>query len=156
MKIYLLQHGDSLAKDIHPERPLSERGETDIEFLGRFLSPLNIKVACVLHSGKLRAKQTAEKLAETLAIQCRIEARRGLEPLDEVTPIVNELNQLTEDLMLVGHMPFLDKLVSLLIAHDENIPIVLFKPGSMVCLERVDAKNWHINWMMSPQLFIQS
>jgi len=155
MKVYLLQHGDSLSKDIHQERPLSEKGQKDIESLGRFLSSLNIQVACVWHSGKLRAKQTAEKLTKVSSIQCHIEAHNGLEPSDEITSIVKELDQRTEDLMLVGHMPFFGKLVSQLIAHDESKPIVLFEPGSMVCLERVDTKDWHINWMLSPQLFIQ-
>jgi phosphohistidine phosphatase len=62
MKLYLAQHGDSLPEQVNPERPLSERGREDVRRLAEFLGGTGIQVRRVYHSGKLRARQTAELL----------------------------------------------------------------------------------------------
>ncbi|CAM2944490.1 phosphohistidine phosphatase SixA [Legionella pneumophila] len=118
MKIYLVQHGDSLDKDIDPERPLSDQGQKDIQLLSNFLSPLKIEVSCVYHSGKLRAQQTAESLSGHIFSKNGVESRAGLEPLDDVIPLAKEINQLKQNMMFVGHLPFMNKLVSQLVAEE--------------------------------------
>lgn len=81
MKIYLVQHGDSLDKDIDPERPLSDQGQKDIQLLSNFLSPLKIEVSCVYHSGKLRAQQTAESLSGHIFSKMALSPGQGLSRL---------------------------------------------------------------------------
>ncbi|KTD19078.1 phosphohistidine phosphatase SixA [Legionella lansingensis] len=152
MKIYLVQHGDSLAKEIDPERSLSEQGMKDVKSLGCFLSLLNIDVAHLYHSGKFRAQQTAEHLAVNIAIKHGIESRTGLDPLDDVIPMAKELNQSNQNLMLVGHLPFMDKLISQLVTNNEHHSLVSFEPGSMVCLEKTEEHHWRIAWMIRPEL----
>lgn len=63
MKLYLVQHGEASAKTVDPERPLTELGRTDVEQLARFLGEAGVRIERVMHSGKLRAVQTAECLA---------------------------------------------------------------------------------------------
>ena len=67
MKLYLVQHGEACAKDVDPDRPLTDAGKADVERLAAFLGQVGIRVDRVIHSGKLRAVQTAERLAGVLA-----------------------------------------------------------------------------------------
>lgn len=152
MKIYLVQHGDSLPKEIDPERPLSEQGRKDVKSLGGFLSLLKIEISHLYHSGKLRAQQTAEILVANISVKEGIEPRAGLDPLDDVILLSKEINQYQQDIMLVGHLPLMDKLVRQLVTQNEHCPLVSFEPGSIVCLEKTDEEQWCIAWMIRPEL----
>lgn len=82
MRIYLTQHGQALAAEIDPERPLSEQGHSDIQRLAALLGGAEIRVGRVLHSGKTRAEQTAAILAEALLPGGQPQAQAGLAPKD--------------------------------------------------------------------------
>jgi phosphohistidine phosphatase len=58
------------------------------------------------------------------------------------------------DIMVVGHLPFMAKLVSRLLTGDDDRAPVAYQPGSVVCLELTADDNWHINWMLRPQLLV--
>ena len=87
MRLYLVQHGDALAKKVDPEHPLSERGRSDVERVAAFLGRAGIRVATLAHSGKTRARQTAELLAATVTSSGQIGARSGMDPLDPTEPV---------------------------------------------------------------------
>ncbi|QMT60907.1 phosphohistidine phosphatase SixA [Legionella sp. PC997] len=148
MKIYLVQHGESLKKEIDPQQSLSKTGTADIENLGHFIARQKIEIAHLFHSGKHRAEQTAAILASNLSKT--IELHHGLSPLDDVNPIANEINQQTHDLMLVGHMPFMGKLIGKLVLLDEERSIIALIPGTIVCLEKTNEGKWLINWVRRP------
>ena len=38
MKLYLVQHGEALPKEINSDRPLSDQGRQDLEQFARFLT----------------------------------------------------------------------------------------------------------------------
>ena len=63
MKLYLMQHGDAVSADIDSDRPLSKQGLHDVERLGVFLAKAPFQPARFVHSGKTRARQSAELLA---------------------------------------------------------------------------------------------
>lgn len=152
MRVYLVRHGESLEKSVNGERPLSEKGKKDIEKMASEISGCPISVDKIFHSGILRAKQTAEILGKHngFNFQGEIKFKQGLEPNDPVDTIAYELNQENQDTVLVGHLPFMSKLVSKLIVQDENKPIVSYQPGSIVCLERTREGIWVIVWMLPP------
>lgn len=150
MKLYLVQHGDSLEKEINPERPLSHKGLEDIKSLAEFLAPRIPIVSTIFHSGKLRAQQTAELLAEKITNKNGVHKLPGIEPTDPVAPMAYEIESWDEDTIVAGHLPFMAKLVSKLTTGDENMPTVAYEPGSMVCLEKVAEKKWLILWMVRP------
>jgi len=56
------------------------------------------------------------------------------------------------DTMVVGHLPFMAKLVSHLVTGDDGQIHVAYQPGSVVCLELIEKDNWQINWMLRPEL----
>ena len=152
MKLYLVQHGRAMTKEQDPERPLTEQGRRDIDRLGRFLGQAGIRVERVMHSGKLRARQTAEGLAEALAPHAEVEASGLLNPNDNPKAFDWQSESWDRDTLVVGHLPFMAKLAAHLVAEDEKLPLVAFQPGSLVCLERNDG-HWQIAWMLRPELF---
>jgi phosphohistidine phosphatase len=152
MRLYLVQHGDAVPERLDPERPLSSAGRREVEAVARLLVSAHAPVAHVVHSGKLRAQQTAELLATALAPDTVPEAMAGLSPNDPVEPTVRTIADWTSDVMLVGHLPFMGKLVARLIAGDEREPVAAFVPGTVVCLEQGEADHWTITWMVRPAL----
>lgn len=154
MKIYLVRHGESFSASSDDVRPLSEKGKADIQNLANFIAPLKISVSRILHSKKLRAQQTANILAASIHTSQSAEIRPELDPDFSIMTIIEEINAWQTDLMLVGHMPFMGKLVGKLIADDEYKNIVSFSAGSLLCLEKTEYQQWVINWMLVPELFV--
>jgi phosphohistidine phosphatase len=153
MKLYLVQHGEAVAKEIDPERPLSAEGCRDVERLARFLAPKRLEVSRILHSGKPRARQTAEILGEALAPEISPEAVAGLEPNDSPASFIAGYRGTLDGLLIAGHLPFLARLVSYLVLGSEDRTVTAFQPGSLVCLEWQSEANWRIAWMLRPRLF---
>lgn len=152
MKLYLVQHGQAAAKELDPARPLTEQGKEDIERLAEFLRQTELRVERVLHSGKLRARQTAELLADVLAPGLTPETSGLLNPNDNPKAFDWQSESWDRDVLVVGHLPFLAKLVAHLVAGNENLPVAALQPGSMICLERIEG-HWQIAWMVRPELF---
>lgn len=149
MVLYLCQHGDALAKDVDPERRLSERGTTDVCNMANALSG-SITTTEILHSGKLRARQTAELLHERLAPDATIRAGDGLGPNDPEEVFVTGLGSRDDNLLVVGHMPFVSRLASRLIGVERDV--LAFQPGTVAALSRDGDGGWMLSWMMTPDL----
>jgi phosphohistidine phosphatase len=154
MKLYLLQHGDALSEEVNPDRPLSERGLEDVRRLAEFVGKNDIRVQRVHHSGKMRARETADIVAAKMAAGAKIEATTGLNPNDPVEPWAKQINNWQEDSLLVGHMPFMGRMAAYLLSGNSSSQFVAFKPGSMLCLERNESGDWAIAWMLRPELLI--
>ena len=154
MKVYLVRHGEAVSSQFDPKRPLSEHGLADIRKVASFIKPLKISIELIWHSGKLRAAQTAEKLAESVSVEKDCSAHENLMPNDDVTIIADELEAYNTDLMIVGHLPFLAYLTSLLVAGKKTANVAAFDAGSIACLNRSDPGQWQIEWMITPELLV--
>ncbi len=152
MRLYLLQHGDAVPESMSPDRPLSEKGRLDMRRLAKFLGWSAVRVAKVFHSGKTRARQSAEIIASEITERVAPEAMAGLHPNDPVGPVAEQVDAWHQDTLLVGHMPFLGRLAAQLVCGDQQIPLAAFQPGSMACLERGDSGQWSLAWMLRPEL----
>ena len=150
MRLYLVQHGDALAKDLDPQRPLTVKGKRDVARLGEELVRSKLAVERIFHSGKLRAKESAELLCIALAGCQSPECLAGLGPGDPVKAFMRNVEDWASDVVIVGHLPFMSKLVGALVVGDEEMPIVAFEPGGMVCVERDNGGSWHVVWMIRP------
>lgn len=153
MKIYIIRHGDSLSGIDDDLRPLSDLGKKDLQKLSQFLSRTDLNVDKILHSEKLRAKQTAEIIATGLKPNIVLESKHYLDPLADITPLIEEIGSTETNRMIVGHMPFLGKLVSYLLTKNEMEDIVAIKSGSILCLENISLTHWVLRWMLIPELF---
>lgn len=152
MKLYLIQHAEAMAKEDDPQRPLSELGLANIRTVASFLArEETAKVSHILHSGKLRAMQTAEIIAEELK-PGSVTATDGLNPLDDPAIWIGRLAETNEDLMLVGHLPHLSRLAAALIAGDSERTPVAFRMGGVFCLGRDEEGSWAVCWGIVPEM----
>jgi phosphohistidine phosphatase len=152
MRLYLVQHGESQPESVSPERELTAQGHADVERLAALFGERGVRVARVVHSGKTRARQTAEILAARAAPGTAPQALEGIGPNDPVAPIAQQAHAWSEDTLLAGHLPFVGRLASVLVAGREEPQVVAFRPGSAACLERDAEGRWTIAWMLRPEL----
>lgn len=152
MKLYLVQHGEACAKELDPERPLTEQGGVDVDRMAVFLNQAGIQVERVIHSGKLRAEQTAARLAQAIAPCVELEISGLLNPNDNPAAFDWQSESWNRDTLIVGHLPFMAKLVSHLLIDDTSRLIAAYQPGSVVCLEHIEDSHWKLNWMVRPAL----
>jgi phosphohistidine phosphatase len=152
MKLYLVQHGQAVPKQEDPGRPLSEQGREEVQRVAACLGEAGVRVVRVWHSGKLRATETAGILAGEVCSGKQVEMIKGIQPNDPVDEFASDADVWGEDTLVVGHLPFMSRLVSLLVAGDSKHELVHYTPGSVVCLQRDDTDRWVISWMLSPGL----
>lgn len=153
MRLYLVQHANAVDEKVDPQRPLSQRGLADCQKVAAFIRPLNLSVGCIWHSGKTRADQTAEIFAPAMHTSEGPIQHPNLAPNDDVTVIGNELAADKQDLMIVGHLPFLSRLTGLLLTGTQGADVVAFQQGGIVCLQRWEQNPYRIVWMVTPDLF---
>ncbi len=151
MRLYLVQHGEACSKEVDPERPLTVNGMTEIDRLAGVLKQAGVLADKAVHSGKLRAAQTAERLSGVIAPGIEPQTHAGINPNDSPQAFARQIEHFTTDTLVVGHLPFLAKLVSYLTVGDEEKLITAFQPGTVVCLERTDQTRWQIDWMLRPE-----
>lgn len=151
MKLYLVQHAKAASKELDPQRGLTQQGRAETEKMADFLRSKDLKVTSLWHSGKTRAHQTAEIIAGGLIIAETVTARDGLSPNDDITQLAEELNSADKDIMIVGHLPFLEKLATLLVTGNHEQKVISFINSGVVCLKRAECQ-WSIEWAVTPEL----
>jgi phosphohistidine phosphatase len=153
MDLFLMQHGEAMAETDDPARPLTMAGRSAVERVAVRAQAAGVRVDRCLHSGKLRAEQTALVLAGAIALGTRVEAREGLAPNDPVAPVAQWLRESVEDssIALVGHLPFLDRLASLLISGNENVQVIEFQTGGLIKLvPKQQGAGFAVAWAIQP------
>jgi phosphohistidine phosphatase len=113
---------------------------------------LKLQAGAIWHSGKKRAEQTAEILGSAVTAGEGVVQREGLSPKDEVGPVRREIEQGGQDVMIVGHLPFLSRLVACLAADGDSVEVVAFRQGGVVCMERDEEQRWSVRWMIVPEI----
>lgn len=152
MRVYLAQHGEAVDASADASRPLSGQGREDITRAAGFLSLFEKpKPSRILHSGKQRAAQTAEMFAEAWKVDTVSEVP-DLAPNDDAAVWFEHLQAMSQDVMLVGHLPHLQRLAGLLLCDDPEKEPVRFRMGGVVCMER-NSSGWSLLWQINPTLF---
>ncbi len=151
MEVYLVQHGEAKAESEDPARPLTPRGQEEVQSIARYAAKLGLEVGRIYHSGKLRAKETAEILARLLSPPGGVEEMEGLAPMDDPARVQKAIEATGEPLMLVGHLPHLSRLASLLLTGSPEREIIRFRMGGILCLTRTEG-GWAVRWMLIPEI----
>ncbi len=148
MYLYVLQHGEAVTEEIQPERPLSEQGIRDIRILALHMQNMGVQLGNIFHSGKLRAQQSAELIAETISPEIQPVQTAGLNPNDDPMEIVEDIEQMDENILLVSHMPFVSRLCSTLLTGSAEAGFASM-PGTLFCLKKADDR-WQLAYMLRP------
>ncbi len=151
MYLFLVQHGIPKSEKEDPARPLSEKGKVEVEAVGKALARLNLKIYQIFHSGKLRAIQTAEILEKYLKPEKGKVESEGLNPLDDISLWIQKIEKMDVSVMLVGHLPHLARLASMLLIGNPDKEVINFRQGAVICLEKKDLK-WGISWIITPEI----
>jgi phosphohistidine phosphatase len=149
VNVYLVRHGEAISQGAESQRTLTPIGRQNVVRVAQAAAARTISVSEIVHSGILRAKETAEILAEYLSPPKGVREISGLGPEDD--PILGkaELDAAEHPLMLVGHLPYLRRLAGLLVNGDPERNVVDFTPATLVCCQREDSL-WKISWVLMP------
>ncbi len=152
MRLYLMQHGKSKSEEEDPDRSLTDEGRSEVARVSAFFArTAPFESIPIRHSGKARARETAEALAVTLRA-ATVEETDGLAPLDDPAIWAERLGETDKEMVLVGHLPHLARLTSLLLVGDLAPEIVEFSNAGMVCLQRNEDGRWALLWSVVPAL----
>lgn len=151
MFLFLVRHGSTVSDEIDPDRPLSELGRTEAHRTAEILAQeKRVNVDRIIHSGKTRARQTAEIIAETLQPSHGIMESDGLFPNDPPAVWGRRIQDIRDNVMLVGHLPFMPSLSSLLLADSSDFTYIEFQPATALGLKR-ENNRWKKLWQVIPR-----
>ncbi|HOT45370.1 MAG TPA: phosphohistidine phosphatase SixA [Spirochaetota bacterium] len=152
MALFLVQHGKAAPAEIDPERGLTTEGRAEVDRIASVAEGYGVRVGAIVHSGKKRARETAEIFCEKLGAGISICAAAGMDPNDDVAAFAGRVSA-ADNMMLVGHLPFMEKLASFLITGSPDRPVFKFQNGGIVCLDiHPAAGTWVIVWALMPRI----
>ncbi len=155
MALFLVQHGVSVSRAIDPEKGLSDLGIEETNRIAPVAKGYGIPVHTIVHSGKKRTEQTAAIYHRALGLETPLEAIVGINPLDDVRAFAVRVDPWA-NWMVVGHMPFMERLVSYLVTGSEEIRVYQFQNSGIVCLDCGEGRDgdpdWFIKWTLNPNI----
>lgn len=153
MRVYLVQHAEAKDKSEDPDRSLTDRGWSDIRETAAFVADHSKEpIGTIYHSGKTRARQTAEAIAEYLNPENGVEESKGLKALDDPANWGDRLEESTADVVLVGHLPHLSKLASYLVCGQPEKTVVDVQNAGFICVGKKEEGDWALAWYVIPEL----
>jgi phosphohistidine phosphatase len=147
MHLHLVHHGEAVGPDVDPRQPLSPLGRTTAERLAAAAAQKGVHPLVVWHSGKLRAKQTAEVFWKTCNALAEFSAIKGLQPDDPPQWVADKLRGEARDVLVSGHFPHLPRLLALLLNVNEitaNFPL----HGVVSLVSADDGVRWRELWRL--------
>ena len=143
--LLLVHHADAVGPDLDPLRPLSLKGRAQAEWLARHAKAEGFRPDAIWHSGKLRARQTAEALLVACNPVARFQLMRGLRPEDSPDWMLELLVVEEQTVAVVSHMPLVPALLERLTRRRSDFPL-----NGMVWLERDGPNVYRERWRIAP------
>lgn len=151
--LYLVRHADAVDLADDAARPLSRHGRNQIETLTRALGPRRaVQPTEIWHSPLVRARETAQLLAQGLRSEAPLSVHAELVPDAEPQAVMTKLQQAKGAIALVAHEPLLSALASLLVAGAAS-PVVFAMPKAAIVALDYGVRRYRVRWHVSPDLF---
>jgi phosphohistidine phosphatase len=147
MHLFLVHHGQAVGPEVDARRPLSDIGRAEVDRLAGKAAARGAKPAVVWHSGKLRAKQTAEAYWRACNALATFSATKDLQPDDPPQWMRDRLHGETQDILLAGHFPHLPRLLALLVTGGEagvDFPL----NGVVALVTEDEGETWREMWRL--------
>lgn len=146
MRLTLVHHGDAVPGAADPRQPLTPEGSRMAERHAADAAARGVRPDVVWHSGKLRARQTAEIFWRACNALAELSATRDIQPGDPPEWMRDRLRGETRDILVAGHFPYLPRLLGSLLGRDGEAP---FPRHGVVALESVDeGETWKELWRL--------
>ena len=156
--LYLLRHAKSSWKEQGLEdfdRPLNGRGQEAAPLVGRFIRKRKLKVDLLISSPAERARQTAALVGETAQFKAEqlFDERIYEADAPRLLEVVSQAVESAEALMLVGHNPGMEELLTLLTGELRSMPT-----ATLACIV-LDVEKWakvregagRLEWLVRPK-----
>jgi phosphohistidine phosphatase len=148
VNLFLVHHGEAVGPEVDARRPLSPEGQLGVARAAAEAAARGARPEVVWHSGKLRARQTAEAFWRTCNALADLSAARDLQPEDPPAWILDRLRGESRDVLIAGHYPHLPRLLTLLSSGRQNQP-ASFPQHGVVALETEDGgQTWKELWRL--------
>ena len=161
MELYFLRHGIAVDRD-DPKykddslRPLTAEGQRKMRRAALGMQALGLKFNAIISSPYLRARQTAEIVAQVYKLKNKtVHLTNNLLPPASIEELLKEVRALfpkSKDILLVGHEPHLTEMISRLLKCDKPLNID-FKKGGLCCLKiglNPKQPNATLFWLLTP------
>jgi phosphohistidine phosphatase len=133
MNLFILRHGLAVEPGTagfgrDADRPLTAEGEHKLRKSAKAMKALELSFDLILSSPYVRARRTAEIVAE--AFEKKVEFTEALTPGGSVKKLIEQLHHhqpAPENVLLVGHEPYLSELISLLVSGEAGLGVVMKK-----------------------------
>jgi phosphohistidine phosphatase len=164
MDLYIIRHaiaveeGTPEYKD-DSQRPLTDKGKKKMRQIARGLRVLGVDFDLILSSPYVRAKETAEILADVFKTKTDVTLSENLIPMGDPDLLIAEMNEkyTAGSIALVGHEPFLTALVGLLVSENMDMDMTLKKGG--VCRLSIDdlhhTRKATLEWLITPGILVE-
>jgi phosphohistidine phosphatase len=166
MNLYIIRHAiavDQATSDYESdsERPLTDKGRKKMRQIARGLRNLGVEFDLILSSPYVRARETAEILADVFRMKEKLDFSDNLIPLGNPELLIGEINEKysVDSLALVGHEPHLSTLIGMLVAENAKADITLKKGG--VCYLSADDLHHQehratLEWLLTPGILMET
>jgi phosphohistidine phosphatase len=161
MNIFILRHGvavdaAAIGFDRDSDRPLTPKGERKLWKTAQSLEELEVAFDWIISSPYLRARQTAEIVAEAQGARKKAELTEHLTPAGSVKKLIEHINKRQpppDNVLLVGHEPYLSDLISLLLSGNAHTGVVMKKGGlCKLCIDELEADRCAtLEWLLTPK-----
>lgn len=152
LKVVLVRHGESTGTTENPQRPLAITGRQHAERMASWLDQCGYEVEEIVHSSKLRARQTAKIFGARLGVHAaRVREIAGLKPHDDPAPVAEMLELDRRSVMIVSHLPFLNRLASVMLVDEPDRLQFQFSDAGAVILAKV-SRGWRIEGVVGHQM----
>ena len=154
MKIYLMQHGQAKSAEEDPERDLTLEGIENTRMIANFFKDIRHDIGRIYHSPKARARSTAEIFLAALDYEGEVVEYENMKPKDEVEPLISDiLNFEGEEVAVIGHLPYLQKFLSMMLGLKKDSEVLKFHNSGISCISRTNG-SWHLEWVVIPEILI--
>ena len=153
MQLYLIRHAHALDAPDDFSRPLSSRGHAQVESLARYCRAHDLLHPEELwHSPLLRARETAQGLAQALGWKIPFVETDELEPECNPQAVAGRLRTVPRPLALVAHEPLLSALGTLLVSGSPWPIAFTMRTCDVLALEcpEAGAARWAEQWHLGP------
>jgi phosphohistidine phosphatase len=162
MELYILRHGIAVEAGLgritrDADRPLTPEGRSKLQGIVKAMEALELEFDLILSSPYARALETAEIVAKGLRAANRLELDKTLEPEGSFRDLIESLKaRRGKSVLLVGHEPFLSRLISFLVSGRPNLSIRMKKGG--LCKLTIETLKYGrcaaLEWLLTPRQMV--
>lgn len=148
MFLYLVHHGEAVGPEVDTRRPLSPEGRASVDRLAAQAALRGARPLVVWHSGKLRARQTAQAFWKACNALAEFSATKDLQPDDPPQWMRDRLRAETRDLLIAGHFPHLPRLLTLLVSGGGSALADFPTHGVVALITEDGGETWRELWRL--------